>query len=98
MSLQQILTHFNLQPFEAEFKVLNTGQVAIDLPISPHLSDLQPSDESADFHYFSLTMATHIEPDAGGPDVGIFRFTGRLSIMEACFCCNRANGFASRQI
>jgi hypothetical protein len=58
-----------LQPFEAEFKVLNTGKVAIELPVSPHLADLQPSDESVEFQYFSLTLATRIEPDAHGPDV-----------------------------
>lgn len=58
-----------LQPFEAEFKVVNTGQVAIELPVSPNLSDLQPSDESVEFQYFSFTMATRIEPEEHGPDV-----------------------------
>lgn len=58
-----------LQPFEAEFKVLNTGQVAIELPASPHLSDLQPSDETVEFPYSSLMLSTHIEPETNGPDV-----------------------------
>src|SRR5262245_42387130 len=31
------------EPFEAEFRVLNTGRAPIDIPVSPHLSDLQPS-------------------------------------------------------
>ncbi len=34
------------EPFQVEFKILNTGTVPIELPVSPHLSDLQPSDES----------------------------------------------------
>jgi len=58
-----------LQPFETEFKVLNTGQVAIELPVSPHLSDLQPNDETADFNYFSLMLGTGIGPETKGPDV-----------------------------
>jgi len=44
------------EPFDAEFRVLNTGLVPIDIPVSPHLSDLQPADESAQFSYFSLAL------------------------------------------
>jgi len=44
-------------PFEVEFKVLNTGTAPIELPVSLHLSDLQPSDESVAFSYFSLALA-----------------------------------------
>ncbi len=58
-----------LQPFEAEFKVLNAGQVAIELPVSPHLSDLQPNNETLDFRYFSLMLGTGIGPETQGPDV-----------------------------
>src|SRR5258708_25633759 len=58
-----------LEPFEAEFKVLNTGQVSLELPVSPHLSDLQPSDESLDFHYLSLSLVVRGEPDPQGPEV-----------------------------
>lgn len=58
-----------LQPFEAEFKVLNTGQVAVELPVSPHLSDLQPNDETVDFVYSSLMLSTHIEAETNGLDV-----------------------------
>src|SRR5260370_19459856 len=61
-----------LEPFEAEFKVLNTGQVPLELPVSPHLSDLQPSDESFDFHYFSLSLVVREEPEPQGPDVAAF--------------------------
>ena len=51
------------QPFEAEFRVLNTGLAPIEIPVSPHLSDLQPADESAPFSYFSLTLVVSIEGD-----------------------------------
>jgi hypothetical protein len=43
-------------PFEVEFKVLNTGTAPIELPVSLHLSDLQPSNESVAFSYFSLAL------------------------------------------
>jgi len=52
------------EPFEAEFKIVNARPVSIELPVSPHLSDLQPSDESLDFHYFSLTLFARIQPEA----------------------------------
>jgi len=58
-----------LEPFEGEFKILNTGQVSLELPVSPHLSDLQPSDESLDFHYLSLSLVVLAEPEPQGPDV-----------------------------
>lgn len=57
------------QPFEAEFKVLNTGQVPLELPVSPHLSDLQPSDESVEFHYLSLSLVLRGEPEEQRPNV-----------------------------
>jgi hypothetical protein len=41
------------EPFKAEFKVLNTGRVPIEVPVYPHLSDLQPSDESVAFTLFA---------------------------------------------
>lgn len=57
--LQSVIPRDNdsKKPFEIEFKVLNTGQVALQLPVSPHLSDLQPSDASATFTYMSLALA-----------------------------------------
>jgi len=58
-----------LEPFEAEFKVLNTGQAPLELPVSPNLSDLQPSDESLDFRYLSLSLVVQGEPEPEGPDV-----------------------------
>jgi hypothetical protein len=87
------------EPFEAEFKVVNTGQVGIELPVSPHLSDLQPNDESLHFHYFSLILFVRIEPEPQGPDVGgdsyISLSMGRLTAKEACFCCDQKNEFGS---
>lgn len=50
-----------VQPFEVEFRVLNTGLAPIELPIYPDLSDLQPGDESATFSYFSLNLAVRVE-------------------------------------
>jgi hypothetical protein len=44
------------QPFEVEFQVRNTGTVALNIPVSPHLSDLQPTDESLSFNYLSLAL------------------------------------------
>lgn len=58
-----------LEPFEAEFKALNTGKVSLELPVSPHLSDLQPIDESLDFHYLSLSLVVVGEPEPQGPAV-----------------------------
>ena len=56
-------------PFEAEFRVLNTGLAPIELPVSPHLSDLQPSDESAAFSYLSLALVVRAGGEPQGPDV-----------------------------
>lgn len=57
------------EPFQVEFKILNTGTAPIELPVSPHLSDLQPSDESVAFNYFSLALAVRGEGEPGGPHV-----------------------------
>src|SRR5271170_7361304 len=54
------------EPFEAEFKVLNTGKVPIVVPVYPHLSDLQPNDESVTFSYFSLALVVEGESDPEG--------------------------------
>lgn len=65
------------QPFEAEFRLLNTGLVPIDVPAWPHLSDLQPSDESATFTYFSLALVVQVEgPQTGKPSVGLAQLYG----------------------
>jgi len=49
-------TDITLDPFEADFRIINTGLVPIDLPVSPHLSDLQPADEWQTFQYLSLAL------------------------------------------
>jgi hypothetical protein len=51
------------EPFEVEFKVANTGLANIELPVSAHLSDLQPADESVPFTYFSITLVVSVEGD-----------------------------------
>jgi hypothetical protein len=62
------------EPFQVEFKVLNTGTALIELPVSPHLSDLQPSDESVDFNYFSLALVVRGQAEPGGPPVSSVGF------------------------
>ncbi len=42
------------EPFEAEFRVQNTGLASIEVPAWRHLSDLKSDDESAPFSYFSI--------------------------------------------
>jgi hypothetical protein len=44
------------EPFEVEFRVQNTGLAPLEIPVSPHLSDLQPEDDSATFAYLSLAL------------------------------------------
>ena len=51
------------QPFQAEFKVVNTGKAPIEVPVSPDLSDLQPADDSVPFHYVSMTLVISIVED-----------------------------------
>ncbi len=52
------------EPFEAEFRVVNTGLAPIELPVSPHLSDLQPSDESLEFSYYSISLLAQAHTDS----------------------------------
>lgn len=66
-------------PFDVEFKVLNTGRASIELPTSPHLSDLQPEDEGAGFSYFSLALVVRLEDESTGayiPSVGFAQLYG----------------------
>lgn len=46
--------------FEIEFKIMNTGKVPIQLPVSPNLADLQPSDASARFTYLTLGLSVSV--------------------------------------
>ena len=52
--------------FEVEFQVRNTGTIVLDIPVSPHLSDLQPIDESAEFSYASLALVVEGEGELRG--------------------------------
>jgi hypothetical protein len=61
-------------PFQVEFKVLNTGTAPMELPVSPHLSDLQPTDESVAFNYFSLALVVQGEAEPDGPPVSSVGF------------------------
>jgi hypothetical protein len=58
-----------VEPFQVEFKVLNSGTAPIELPVSPHLSELQSSDESVDFDYFSLGLVVRVEGEPQGPPI-----------------------------
>lgn len=63
-----------VEPFEAEFQVRNTGLAPIELPISPHLSDLQPSDESVPFSYLSVSLVVRGEGEPQAPNVSAIGF------------------------
>lgn len=45
---------------EAEFLVENIGEVAMQLPWSPHLADLQPADETAEFKVKHLLLGVSL--------------------------------------
>ena len=55
------------EPFEAEFRVQNTGFASIEVPVSPHLSDLQPDDESVPFSYLSIALVVSGESQPQRP-------------------------------
>jgi hypothetical protein len=74
------------RPFEIEFKVLNTGQVALQLPVSPHLSDLQPSDASVAFTYRSLALAVSPAEDRGSS--GYVELYGKPGVPDTLITLN----------
>src|SRR5258708_15853160 len=53
-------SHITLDPFEAEFRILNTGSSPIEVPISPELSDLHPPPQLHTFTYVSLTLLVRL--------------------------------------
>lgn len=61
-------------PFEIEFKLFNSGRAPIEIPVSPHLSDLQPTDESLEFTYMSVALVVRAVADSQGPDPGSLGF------------------------
>ncbi len=65
------------KPFEVEFRVVNTGQAPIELPVWPHLSDLQPQDESIAFTYLSIGLTVRVvEPNANATSLGFVQMYG----------------------
>jgi hypothetical protein len=54
--------------------VLNAGTASIDLPVAPHLSDLQPNDESVAFNYFSVALVVRGEAEPQGAPVDSIGF------------------------
>jgi hypothetical protein len=74
------------KPFEVEFKVLNTGQVSLQLPVSPHLSDLQPSDAAATFTYMSLALA--VSPDEDRSSSGYVELYGKPDAPDTLITLN----------
>ncbi len=72
ISLERVSpTDITLDPFEAEFRVINTGIVPIEVPVSPHLSDLQPLDETKAFTYRSLSLVINLDSIGPGQALGI---------------------------
>jgi len=68
------------ESFQVEFKVLNTGTAPMELPVSAHLSDLQPTDESIAFDYFSLALVVGGKVEPEGPPI---RFIGCVELFGA---------------
>jgi len=62
------------EPFQVEFRILNTGSAPIEIPVSPHLSDLQPNDESLAFSYFSIALVVRGEGETQTRYVDCFGF------------------------
>jgi hypothetical protein len=50
------VVYSNGDTLEVEFKVENAGTVPLELPVSPHVADLQPADEKQTFSYESLSL------------------------------------------
>ena len=67
---------------QVEFKILNTGTVPIELPVSPHLADLQPSDETVSFQYWSLALVVRVETDPRQPEIDTVGFVQLFGARE----------------
>lgn len=66
------------RPMKAEFKILNTGRVLLELPVSPNLADLQPTDASETFSYASLALSVTPIEDRGA--IGFVELYGRENV------------------
>jgi len=64
-------TDITLDAFEAEFRLLNTGLAPINVPVWPHLSDLQPSSESQPFSYLSIALQVRLSGTGPAQGLGI---------------------------
>jgi hypothetical protein len=69
-SLQVVLervtpANITLEPFDAEFRVLNSGTTPVEIPVSPDLTSLQPPGPLQDFDYVSIGLRVLL--DAVGP-------------------------------
>lgn len=53
------------QPFQAEFRFVNTGRFEMNVPVSPNLSNLQPADPAVPFSYLSLGLVASVGNNAG---------------------------------
>jgi hypothetical protein len=78
VSIQSVIVRDNdpKRPFQVVFKVLNTGAVPLQLPIGPHLSDLQPEDASATFKYLSLALS--VSPIEDRSSIGYVQLYGKV--------------------
>jgi hypothetical protein len=74
------------RPFEIEFKVLNTGTVPLELPVSQHLADLQPSDASAAFTYMNIALAAVPVQDRSA--IGFVQLYGRPEVPDSMITLN----------
>ncbi len=88
------------EPFQVEFKILNTGTAPIELPVSPRLFDLQPNDESVAFSYFSLALVVRGEGETQRPDVACMGFVelyGSPDHADSMMALRPGDGFGSAQ-
>lgn len=66
-------TQVTLDPFEVEFRVVNTGSAPIDVPVWGDLSELQPADPLQTFNYLSLSIIVSLSRPL---DPGNYAMTG----------------------
>ena len=72
--------------FEVTFKILNTGSVPIQVPVSPHLSDLQPDDPTKRFSYLSLGLS--VSPVERRDSIGYVELYGGNTLPDTLMMLN----------
>lgn len=61
VALDWVAPHdLTLDPFKAEFRILNAGDDSVEVPISPQLSELQPPGNLRPFDYISLGLRINL--------------------------------------